>query len=211
MKNHCQFAGLAKKRAAFFAVLVCTATRLFAQTNAPTSTFWHPNPRHYEVKQALEVESLVPMFVTGGYHFAVGYRYKKFRVRASVINGGTYNAETVGLNNSSPAFKRFYNTSPGIFFGYNVWKNLEVYTYLESHTFSIEQQSTGITKDIKSIDTGLGVSYQFFIGRIFYVQPGVHLYLRRNNGADFGDIRYNIPNVDISPVIRIGARLWQTY
>ncbi|GAB3642651.1 hypothetical protein [Spirosoma arcticum] len=200
-----------KKIAIFWAVVSLTATSLFAQTSPSSSSFWRPIPRRYEVKQALEIESLVPMFLTGGYHFAVGYRYKKFRVRASVINGGTYNAETVGLNNSSPAFKRFYNTSPGIFFGYNVWKNLELYTYLESHTFGIEQQSTGITKDIKSIDTGLGLSYQFFVGRVFYVQPGVHLYLRRNNRADFGDIRYNIPNADISPVIRIGARLWQQY
>ncbi|GAB3643639.1 hypothetical protein [Spirosoma arcticum] len=200
-----------KKVAIFWAVVSLTATSVFAQSSSSTSSFWHPNPRNYEVKQALEVESLVPMFITGGYHFAVGYRYRKFRVRASVINGGTYNAETVGLNNSSPAFKRFYNTSPGIFFGYNVWKNLELYTYLESHTFGIEQQSTGITKNIKSIDTGLGLSYQFFIGRVFYVQPGVHLYLRRNKSADFGDIRYNIPNADISPVIRIGARLWRKY
>ncbi|GAB2583757.1 hypothetical protein [Spirosoma areae] len=200
-----------KKYMTFFALLSLTATTLFAQTDGSVSSFWHPNPRNYEVKQALEVESLVPMFLFGGYHFAVGYRYKKFRVRVSVINGGTYNAETVGLNNSSPAFKRFYNTSPGIFFGYNVWKNLELYTYLESHTFGIEQQSTGIKKDIKSIDTGLGLSYQFFIGRVFYVQPGVHLYLRRNNSVDFGDVRYNISNADISPVIRIGARLWQKY
>ena len=200
-----------KKYAVLFAVLSLTATTLLAQTNAPSGTFWHPNPRPYEVKQALEIESLVPMFLTGGYHFAVGYRYKKFRVRASVINGGTYNAETVGLNNSSPAFKRFYNTSPGIFLGYNIWKNLDLYTYLESHTFGIQQQSTGITKDLRSIDTGLGLSYQIFIGPIFYVQPGVHLYLRRNNSVDFGDIRYNIPNADISPVIRIGARLWRQY
>lgn len=201
-----------KKYTSIIVLLFLTiATPALAQTDTLTSTFWHPTPRNYAVKQALEVESLVPMFFTGGYHFALGYRYHKFRVRVSVINGGTYNAETVGVNNSSPAFKRFYNTSPGIFFGYNVWKNLEVYTYLESHTFSIEQESTGIKKDIKSIDTGLGLSYQFFIGRIFYVQPGVHLYLRRNNSADFGDVRYNIPNADISPVIRIGARLWQKY
>lgn len=56
-----------------------------AQTDTCKSTFWHPNPPAYEVKQALEVESLFPMFFYGGYHFAVGYRYKKFRVR--VING----------------------------------------------------------------------------------------------------------------------------
>lgn len=200
-----------KKYVLFVALLSLTITQAMAQADSSTGTFWHPSPRNYQVKQALEVESLVPMFLFGGYHFAVGYRYKKFRVRASVINGGTYNAETVGLKNSSPAFKRFYNTSPGIFFGYNVWKNLEVYTYLESHTFGIQQQSTGITKDIKSTDTGLGVSYQFFVGRIFYVQPGVHLYLRRNNSADFADVRYNIPNADVSPVIRIGARLWRQY
>lgn len=135
------------------------------------------------MKQALEVAGSVRLFLFGGYHLAVGYRYKKFRVRTSVINGGTYNAEMVGRDNSAPPFKRFYNTSPGIFFGYNVWKNLEVYTYLESHTFGIQQQSTGIT----SIDTGLGLSYQYLIGRVFYVQPGVHLYPRRNNSADFAD------------------------
>lgn len=194
-----------------FAVLCLTTTTLRAQTDSSASTFWHPNPRNYAVKQALEVESLVPMFLFGGYHFAIGYRYKKFRVRASIINGGTYNAETVGINNLSPSFKRFYNTSPGIFLGYNVWKNLELYTYLESHTFGIEQQSTGIKKNLKSIDTGLGLSYQFFIGRVFYVQPGLHLYLRRNNSVDFGDVRYTISNADISPVLRIGARLWRKY
>lgn len=200
-----------KKLLLFFTALSITATTVFAQNDTSTSTFWHPTSRNYAVKQALEVESLVPMFFTGGYHFALGYRYRKFRVRVSVIDGGTYNAETVGVNNSSPAFKRFYNTSPGIFFGYNVWKNLELYTYLESHTFGIQQQSTGIKKDLKSIDTGLGISYQFFIGRVFYVQPGLHLYLRRNNSVDFGDVQYSISNADISPVIRIGARLWRKY
>ncbi|WP_207382688.1 hypothetical protein [Flavobacterium subsaxonicum] len=63
----------------------------------------------------------MPMFFTGGYHFALGYRYKKFRLRASIINGGTYNAEKAGINNSSTDFKRYYTTSPGVFFGYNVW------------------------------------------------------------------------------------------
>lgn len=182
-----------------------------AQTDTSAGTFWHPNPPVYAVSQALEVESLVPMFLTGGYHFALGYRYKKFRIRASVINGGTYNAETAGLKNSSAEFKRYYTTSPGVFLGYNVWKNLEVYTYLEFHTFEITQISTGMKKDLKSTDSGLGVSYQFFIGKYFYVQPGLHLYLRSNHSVDFGDRTYNIPNADVSPVIRIGARLWKKY
>lgn len=182
-----------------------------AQSTLSTNSYWRPSPRNYEVKQALEVESLVPMFFTGGYHFAVGYRYKKFRVRASIINGGTYDAEKAGVKNSSPQFKRYYTTSPGVFLGYNLWKNLELYTYLEFHTFEITQTSTGNKRDLKSIDTGLGLSYQFFIGRIFYIQPGLHLYLRKDNSTSFDGNVYHIPNADISPVVRIGARLWRTY
>jgi len=182
----------------------------FAQTQSYPS-FFHPNPPYYTVKHALEVESLFPMFLYGGFHGAVGYRYKKFRVRFSVINGGTYNAENAGINNNSGHFKRFYKTSPGIFLGYNVWRNLDVYTYLESHTFSIEQRSTGVKHDIKSIDYGLATSYQLFIGPIFYVQPGLHLYLRKANSSTFDDEVYHIPTADFSVVVRVGARLWSKY
>ena len=200
-----------KSVASLIILLLVIAVDSQAQTDAASGAFWKPVPRNYDVKQALEVESLVPMFFTGGYHFAVGYRYHKFRIRASIINGGTYDAETAGINNSSPEFKRYYTTSPGIFFGYNVWKNLEVYTYLEFHTFQITQTSTGSKQNVKSTDTGLGISYQFFIGRIFYVQPGLHLYLRGDNSANFNGTIYNIPNADVSPVVRIGARLWRKY
>jgi hypothetical protein len=165
--------------------------------------------RAYEVKHALEVESLVPMFITGGYHLGVGYRYEKFRFRISVINGGTYNAEPAGIKNSSADFKRYYKTSPGFFLGYNIWKNLEIYTFLEFHTFEIEQKSTGIKKDIHSTDFGGGISYQFFIGRSFYIQPGFHVYLRNDNKLMFGNQQYQISNVDLAPVLRLGYRLWQ--
>ena len=194
-----------------FVVLNLIATRLFAQVEKSDSTYWHPKPRNYDVAQAIEVESLVPMFFTGGYHYAICYRYHKFRIRASVINGGHYDAEPAGLKNSSADFKRYYKTSPGFFLGYNVWKNLEIYTYLEMHTFGIEQKSTSIQKDIHSTDFGAGISYQFFIGRSFYIQPGMHLYLRGDHRVDFNGTRYNIPNADIAPVIRLGARLWRKY
>ena len=192
-------------------LLMFFSVTIEAQTDSSKGTFWTPKPRNYQVKQAIEVESLIPMFFTGGYHFAVGYRYKKFRLRVSVINGGTYNAETAGINNNSANFKRYYTTSPGVFFGYNVWKNLDVYTYLEFHTFRITQRSTGDQKDLKSIDTGIGTSYQFFIGRYFYIQPGLHLYARGGNSVDFGNVKYSIPNFDVSPVIRLGVRLWKQY
>jgi len=188
-----------------FASLGC----VFAQNDSlrvkePAKT----HAKSYEVKSAVEVESLVPMFLTGGYHIGVGYRYERFRVRLSVINGGSYDAETAGVNNSSADFKRFYKTSPGLFLGYNLWRNLELYSYLEAHTFEIEQKSTGIRKDMHSLDTGLGLSYQFFIGRYFYIQPGMHVYLRGDKTVNFETANYSVPNVDLSPVLRLGVRLW---
>jgi len=199
------------KLSILIAATLFAATNLLAQSDTTAGTFWRPKPRNYEVKQAFEFESLVPMFFTGGYHFAVCYRYDKFRFRASVINGGTYDAEPAGLKNSSPEFKRYYKTSPGFFLGYNVWKNLEVYTFLELHTFEIEQTSTGIKDDIHSTDFGGGVSYQFFIGKSFYIQPGLHLYLRGDNSLDFEGVTYNIPNADFAPVLRLGYRIWKKY
>ena len=198
-----------KKKILFVVCLSVATVFLYGQSDSlHIKTIAKAHSKSYEVKSAIEVESLVPMFLTGGYHFAVGYRYERFRVRVSIINGGTYDAEKAGVNNSSAEFKRFYRTSPGLFLGYNVWRNLELYTYLESHTFDIEQKSTGIHKDIHTIDTGLGLSYQLFVGRYFYIQPGMHVYVRGDKSIDFGDVRYSISNVDLSPVIRLGVRLW---
>ncbi|WP_069658048.1 hypothetical protein [Arcticibacter eurypsychrophilus] len=200
-----------KKCIAFFIVIATMTLQLKAQSDSLKSPFWKPNPRNYTVKQAFEVESLFPMFLTGGYHFALGYRYKKIRFRASVINGGDYDAEPAGLKNTKADFKRFYKTSPGFFLGYNAWKNLELYTFMEMHTFGIEQKSSGIKRNIRTNDFGGGISYQFFLGRYVYLQPGVHLYLRSEHSVDFNGTTYTIPRADLAPVIRIGARLWRKY
>jgi len=198
-----------KTKILFIVCLTITSLSMYSQSDSlHAKDVLKSHAKSYEVKSAIEVESLVPMFLTGGYHFAVGYRYERFRVRLSIINGGTYDAETAGVHNSSATFKRYYRTSPGLFLGYNLWRNLELYTYLESHTFDIEQKSTGIHKDIHTIDTGLGLSYQFFIGRYFYIQPGMHVYMRGDKSIAFGDVNYSISNVDLSPVIRLGVRLW---
>lgn len=200
------------KKLVILSIVLCLAGgQLFAQTEKLSGTTSKSKLHNYEVKQAFEVESLVPMFLTGGYHFAVCYRYDKFRFRASVINGGDYDAEPAGLKNSKDDFKRYYQPSPGFFLGYNVWKNLEVYTFLELHTFEIEQKSSGLRQDIHSTDFGGGISYQFFIGNRLYLQPGLHLYLRSDKTAQFGQTTYNIPNVDFAPVFRVGYRLWSKY
>nr|WP_320058763.1 hypothetical protein [uncultured Bacteroides sp.] len=190
-------------------ILICCILTLSLSVSNLYSQETTQKEHSYDVKQALEVESLFPMFITGGFHAALGYRYDKFRVRVSVINGGKYNAEEAGINNSSSDFKRYYKTSPGIFLGYNVWKNLEVYAYTEFHTFEIEQKATGLKKDLHSTDVGGGIGYQFFIGKSFYIQPAFHVYYRKSKSLDFNGEKYNIPNVDLSPVIRIGYRFWK--
>jgi hypothetical protein len=200
-----------KTKILLIAAFILIASTIKAQSDSTKGTFFNPTPRNYEVKQAFEVESLFPMFLTGGYHLGLGYRYDKFRFRVSVINGGTYDAEPAGTRNSSPDFKRYYKTSPGFFLGYNVWRNLEVYSFLELHTFEIEQASSGLKRDIHSTDFGGGFSYQFFFGRHIYLQPGFHVYLRGDNSADFNGTNYTIPNVDLAPVIRLGYRIWSKY
>ncbi len=201
-----------KKHIILFVALISFATTISAQSDSASGTFWKPIPRNYEVEQAFEVESLVPMFFTGGYHFAVCYRYNKFRFRASVINGGTYNADTQATGDVDEGYKRYYTTSPGFFFGYNVWKNLELYGYYERHTFEVEQMSTGEKQDLPSNDFGIGISYQFFFGRTFYIQPGIHSYFRAEQSINFANGgTYTIPTFELSPVVRIGARLWRKY
>lgn len=132
-------------------------------------------------------------------------------MRVSIINGGNYDEEPNGINNSSTIFKRHYKTSPGIFLGYNIWKNLEIFTFIEAHTFEIEQKSSANKKDIHSTDFGSGINYPFFIGQYFYIQPGLHIYLRTAKSLAFDDMQYNIPNIDIGPVLRLGVRLWKKY
>lgn len=190
-------------------LLLCSSMLLASTATAQTDSV-KASPRETAIaRQAVEVESLFPMFFTGGYHFGVGYRYDRFRLRVSVIDGGTYDAEPAGLDNSSGGFERRYRPSPGIFLGYNPWRGLETYTFLELHDFEIVQKSTGQTRRIHSTDFGGGASYQYFLWRGLYLQPGVHVYVRGDHRADFDDGKtYQIPNVDLSPVIRVGYRFW---
>ncbi len=201
-----------KKQIVLIVALAFVATTISAQSDSTGGTFWKPNPRNYNVKQAVEIESLFPMFFYGGWHVGLGYRYEKFRLRVSVINGGDYNADVQSLDGPIDGYKRYYTTSPGIFLGYNVWKNLEVYGYYERHTFEVEQLSTGEKQDIPSNDAGIGISYQFFIGRTFYIQPGIHSYFRSEQTATFAnDQTYTIPTFELTPIVRIGARLWKRH
>lgn len=194
------------------AVLILFWAVSCGQAHAQSASFWKPNPAHYEVQHAVEVESLFPMFFTGGYHIGVGYRYKRWRIRLSVIDGGTYNVDGQAVGEVSDGYERYYTPSPGYFLGYNVWKNLEIYAYYERHTFDVKQLSTREERDILSNDVGIGISYQFFVGSIFYIQPGIHTYFRKEKELTFSNSGgYATPTFELTPIVRVGARLCRKF
>lgn len=188
-------------------LLVVLAEQLFAQTEAG-GTFWKPNPRNYDVKHAAEIEVVPLVYLSSGYHVSLGYRYKKFRFRVSVIDAGTNNFESSGSD-----FERFETAgSAGIFMGYNVWKNLETYAFLDRQVFDIKQKSTQEVSRLNTITPGLGIGYQFFIGRYFYLQPALHLYLYGDQSVTFSDNSiYSMSAAEIIPVIRVGVRPWKKF
>jgi hypothetical protein len=102
------------KKSIILAAILSLNSQVFSQ-NDNGGSFLKPNPRNYQVNQALELESLLPMFFYGGWHLGVGYRYEKFRLRLSVINGGDYNADVQSIDGSIDGYKRYYTTSPGIY------------------------------------------------------------------------------------------------
>lgn len=179
-----------------------------AQSEENSETFWKPNPPNYSVSQAFEIEAVPFVYLSGGYHASIGYRYKKFRFRVSVIDAGTFDSD-----NSTDDFERFETSGTfGVFAGYNVWKNLETYVFIDRQVFDIKQVESNEINTLKAVSPGLGVSYQFFIGRHFYIQPGLHLYTRGSQTMTFTNgENYELSSIDFFPVVRLGVRLWKKY
>ncbi len=195
------------KQILLLGLLFTCSVSLFAQTDT-TSTFWDPNPSDYSVKKAFEIEAVPFVYLSKGYHLSLGFRYNKFRFRASVINAGTFSSET-----TNDKFERFETKGTfGLFAGYFIWKNLETYVFVDRQIFDIKQKNTSEVRQINSITPGLGIGYQFFIGRYFYIQPGLHLYMRAGKDIQFSDnTTYSLSSVDFTPVIRIGFRPWKEF
>lgn len=186
--------------------ILCMYAVLPAQKKV--STFWKPTPTNYEVKQAMEIETLPFFYLSDGYHISLGYRYERFRFRASLLDAGTFDSDT-----ANKQFSRFeVQGTFGLFAGYNVWKNLETYIFFDRQVFNIQNNSTEEMQTLNALSPGLGLSYQFFIGRYFYIQPGVHLYTRQAQTATFNDGQsYELSSADFFPVLRLGVRLWKDW
>jgi hypothetical protein len=126
----------------------------------------------------------------------------------SKIGTGTYNSEVKN--------KDFYRIETkgtlGFFAGFNVWKNLEMYVFTDLQVFDVKQKSTKEVKRMNAVTPGLGVEYQFFIGRYLYNQPALHIYVRGIQSIQFSDnTNYSISTFDFTPLVRIGIRPWKKF
>lgn len=175
---------------------------------ATKNSFLNPSPANYQVAKAIEVEAVPFVYLSGGYHVSIGYRYNRLRFRASIIDAGSYNSQPGNAD-----FKRFESSgSFGIFAGYFVWKNLETYGFVDRQVFTVKQNATDESRSLNAVTPGLGIGYQFFIGRYVYIQPALHLYLRSSQEIRFGNgNNYSLATSEISPIIRVGVRPWKRW
>ena len=160
--------------------------------------------------KALEVESFVLMYFQEGYHVALGYRFGDFRIRASVAAMKGTDVEVNMFSSKESDFERYFDDiSAGVFFDYFLWKDLHVYTFIDTQNWLIVNKENGQEKNMRSIDTGLGIGYQFFIGKKerLYVQPSFHTYVRSKKETTVGGSKYSIPQMDPVLSFRIGYRL----
>lgn len=164
-------------------------------------------------KFEVNVESIVPLYFTKGYHVALGFRYKFFRVRTSVIYGGTYDAERSGINDSADSFKRHYDYGGwGFFFGFfpftQRWLDgFHVYVFFEHHRWKIVNKANDQTAKLDSFDMGPGIGYQLVMFNYFYLQPAFHFYMRKGQTTLVGGQPYSLPRFDCTAVLRLGIRL----
>lgn len=149
----------------------------------------------------IEVESLFPMFLMGGYHLAIGVRKDQWRLRASCIDGGNYNYEP-----NSSAFKRNLGKGCGIFLGYFFSPGWHAYLFIERQEYIVTRRDTGTSATFPVTDIGPGIGYQYFFNKKIYLQPALHLYWRKDAKKNIGGINYTLPNFDFSPTLRLGYR-----
>ena len=170
------------------AILLLTTTLLNSEFSAAEE-----NPYR------IEVESLFPMFLMGGYHLAIGVRKGQWRLRASCIDGGNYDYEP---NNSM--FKRNLGKGCGLFLGYFFSQGWHAYLFVERQEYTVTRRDTGIHATFPVTDIGPGIGYQYFFDKNIYLQPALHLYWRKSARKTIGGIDYSLPNFDFSPTLRLG-------
>ena len=160
----------------------------------------------YATKLDLEVESMPLMFASGGYHLGFGAVYKYFRVNMTAVNAGDFDEDTGSLINADDDKTERSEKGFGIFAGYYIWKNLELFGLLESVDYKITHTASGEVQNIETVFPGIGVLYQFFIYKSLYVNPTIHYYIRSEKQITFSDGHKYTLKQDVLPLFRIGWR-----
>lgn len=154
-----------------------------------------------------EIETQVPCFIVGGYHLSVGGRFENFRVRAEIQNSGTMDFGEFGLNNQNKNFHRYLdNISVGVAGDYFFYKGFFVSGSIETRNWKINDEDKTSEKYIRTIDFGVGPGYQYIFWEKLYFQISFGINFRQDNKLEFNNSEFQISNVDILPMLRLG---WQ--
>lgn len=154
-----------------------------------------------------EIETQVPCFIVGGFHLSVGGRYENLRVRAEIQNSGTMDFGQFGLHNQNKNSHRYLdNISVGVAGDYFFYKGFFVSGSIETRNWKINDEDKTSEKHIRTIDLGIGPGFQYLFWEHLYFQISFGINFRQGKKLDFNNSEFQISNVDILPMLRLG---WQ--
>jgi hypothetical protein len=156
---------------------------------------------------AVEIENQTPCFFFGGYQLSLGVRYERFRFRASIQNSGRADFESTGIDGRSGNFSRSYdNGSFSVSVDYFLNDYLFAYACLGSNRWLVQNKDSSATGDLRTLDAGLGLGFQYIIFKGFFIQLAAHVNFRERQSLIIQNEKYTIPGIDYSPGLRLGYR-----
>jgi predicted porin len=155
----------------------------------------------------VEIENQTPCFLFGGYQLSVGMRSGHFRFRVSTQDSGRADFEDTGIDSRSGVFRRSYDDgSFGVSVDYFLSKRFFTYASLASNRWLVQNKNTLATDHLRTLDTGLGLGFQYVIYKGLFVQLAAHVNVRERQSLVIEGEQYTVPGIDYSPGLRVGYR-----
>ena len=156
---------------------------------------------------AVEIENQTPCFIFGGYQFSLGMRYESFRFRASIQNSGRADFESNGIDGRSGDFSRSYdNGSFSLSVDYFLNDYFFAYACLGSNRWLVRNKVNSAAGDLRTLDAGPGLGFQFFFFKGFFIQLAAQMNFRERQSLVIQSEKYTVPGIDYSPGLRLGYR-----
>ncbi|MFH2115309.1 MAG: hypothetical protein ABIJ86_12470 [Spirochaetota bacterium] len=156
---------------------------------------------------AVEIENQTPCFFFGGYQLSIGMRYGPFRFRVSTQDSGQADFEDTGIDSRNSAFRRSYDDgSLSASVDYFFSKYFFTYASLGSNRWLVQNKDTLVTDHLRTLDAGLGLGFQYFIYKGFFVQLAAQGNVRERQSLIIEGEQYTVPGFDYSPGLRLGYR-----